>query len=226
MNILLVGGRQNTTYLLKSLKADGHEVVVVNKDYDICQMLANEYEVVAICGDGTSTAILKQANADKMDTVIALCDLDADNLIICEIAKKSYNVRYTYALVNNSKSVEVFDKLGVDSCINPSSLLKQLIDQQAIENSISKFFHIKNKEVVVREIQVSKKSSSVNKKLWEIGFPPHSSVISIFRGHEAIIPQGNTELLSGDKVLIIASSKVLNKVIELLNDKKKEHALL
>ncbi|MFZ2539227.1 MAG: TrkA family potassium uptake protein [Oscillospiraceae bacterium] len=225
MNILLVGGQQNVHYLLKSLKADGHEVVIINSDYNLCQTLANEYEIIAICGNGTSAIILKEANACKMNIVIALCENDADNLMICETAKKSFQVKSTYATVNNPKNIDVFKNLGVDKCVNPSSILEQLVKQQTIENSITKYFNIKNKDFVIREIQVSKKSSSLNKKLFEIGFPENSNVVSIFRGDEVIIPQGNTQLLFGDRVLIVASSQVLDEAISLLNEKKKENII-
>ena len=82
MKILLVEGHQDTRFLAKSLKLKNYDVTIVNEDKAWCSMLADEYEVSTVCGDGTIPGILQNARTDQMNPVVALDHKDASNLII------------------------------------------------------------------------------------------------------------------------------------------------
>lgn len=220
MNILLVSGHQNALFLIKSLKANQHEVTIVNSDREFSQALADAYEVPAICGNGTNADILKQAHAEKMDIVIALDDQDAANLVICELAKNQFHVKLTFAIVNNPKNVELFQGLGIDKCVNTTSILSELVEQQAIEKNIKKYVPMENGRIVICEVLLTEKSAALNKKLWEIGFPSQSTISCILREEEIIIPQGNTVLKAGDKVVILSSAQVMEKTVSMLTGKR------
>ncbi|MBE6831505.1 MAG: hypothetical protein E7519_15000 [Ruminococcaceae bacterium] len=130
MNILLVGEQTKTRFLTGALKAHGHRVKVIGKDFCWCKKLTDEYEVETICGDGTDPAILKAAEADKMDLIAALSSKDAFNLLICEIAKKYFHTLKTFAVVNDPKNQVLFKELGVDTCVSITRILEERIEQE------------------------------------------------------------------------------------------------
>lgn len=220
MNILLVEGNQKTRFLIKILQANDHHVMVVGQDYSWCKTLADTFEITAICGDGTKPYILKDAQADKMDTVIALGDEDSANLIVCELAKTQFHVKNVYAVINDPKNADLFKKLGVDKCVSTVQLFAEIIEQESIEDNIKKYLPIENGRVVICEVILDEKSPVLKKKLWEIGFPPQSMISCIIRGDQTIIPQGSTELAAGDKAIVISSSEVVNQVLSILTLKK------
>jgi trk system potassium uptake protein TrkA len=222
VNILIVGGQQNAYHLIKSLKLKGHAVMAVNQDHDWCQMLADIYEIETICGDGSNANTLKEAHAEKMDVVIALYDQDAANLIVSELAKKQFNVKRTYAIVNNPKNAELFHGLGVDKCINTALIFNESIEQLAIEENIKKYLPIEDGRVVTCEVELTENSPVINKKLWEISFPQQSIIACVLRGEEIIIPQGSTMLMTGDKVIVLSSIQTIENMITLLNVKSKK----
>lgn len=222
MNILLAGGHQNTSFLVKALKSDGHELMVVNQDPSWCQRIADKYEVMAVCGDGSDVHTLELARTDKMDVVISLYEQDAKNLIICELAKNQFHVNQTYTIANDPKNTGLFKRFGVDECINTVQLFCGLVEQQGVEENIKRHLPAENHQVKVYDIVLSGAAPSINKKLWEIGFPPESIVACIQRDGETIIPQGNTMLLAGDKVMIISSVHSMESVLSLLNGKTKK----
>lgn len=227
MNILLAGGTLTTGFLIKSLKSNGHEVMLVNQDHELCQLLADQYEVEAICGNGSDANILKAAHADKMDVVVALYDHDAINLIVSELAKKQFHVKHTFAMVNDPKNAGLFQGFGIDKCINVIRILSEFIEEQTIEENIKKYLPSKDNKVVIRDVVLSTNAPSLNKKLWEIGFPPQSIVAWILRAGDVIIPQGNTILMAGDKAIVISSSQSIDAALILLNGNKyKDHSAI
>ena len=220
MNILLVEGNQKTRFLIKMLKDNDHHVTVVGQDYSWCKTLADTFEITSICGDGTKSYILKDAQADKMDIVIALGEEDSANLIVCELAKTQFHVKNVYAAINDPKNADLFKKLGVDKCVSTVQLFAEIIEQASIEDNIKKYLPIENGRIVICEVILDEKSPVLNKKLWEIGFPPQSMISCIIRGDQPIIPQGSTQLAAGDKAIVISSSDVVNQVLSILTLKK------
>ena len=217
MKILLVGGHQKAYFLTKSLKAKGHDITVINEDHEWCTILTDTHEVKSVNGDGTKPYILEDAGASKMDTVIALSNNDSTNLIVCEIAKKQFHVKNTFAVVNDPENVKVFNKLGVNKCISVTQMLADVIEQEAITENLKSHLPMENGKAVIFEIELDDKSPALNKKLWEIGFPKDSTVGCIIRKEQTIIPQGNTEIKSGDKVILLSSPEVLDKITLLLS---------
>lgn len=133
MKILLVGGHMKLSYLAKLLKSNGHDVTIVNTDKQLCEMLSDSLEVISICGDGTKSSVFENANTSKMDAVIALTGNDASNLIICEIAKKQFNIQTTLSIVNNPQNINIFKELGVDKCISAIQTFADFIEQASIK---------------------------------------------------------------------------------------------
>lgn len=220
MNILIAGGHQIVDFLIKSLKSNGHEVMLINQDYELCRSIADKYEIEAICGDGSEVESLKSAHAEKMDALIALNGQDATNMVICEIAKNQFNIKYTFAIVNDPRNEVMFQSFGINKCVNITRILDDLVEQYSIEENIKNHFPSDDKRIVVLDVVLSHNAPSINKKLWEIGFPSQSILACIIREKEIIIPQGNTVLMSGDKAIVIAASSSSEKTIALLNGKK------
>jgi CIC family chloride channel protein len=54
--------------------------------------------------------------------------------------------------------------------------------------------------------------SAVGKCLKEIKLPPDSVVVSIYRGRRVVVPRGGTELLSGDRVTVLAATDTAERV--------------
>ncbi len=212
MNILLVGGYQQVYLLIESLKAKGHMVAIINEDYGRCEMLSNTYEIISIHGNGTKPSLMEEAGIKEMDMVIALSDLDSTNLIVCEIAKKQYNVKNTVTMVNNPKNIKKFKKLGVSKFICVAQMLSDVIDQETIIENLHSYLPIENEKVIIYELEIDGKSPILNKKLWEIGFPKESTIGCIIRREKTIIPQGNTELKSGDRVILLTNQDAIDKI--------------
>ncbi len=220
MKILLVVNNFNINFLVKSLTANGHDVTVISDDYNLCRQISDTYEIICINGDGTNTCIVEKANAAKMDIIIAMCNEDASNLIICQIAKKQFKIKTTVAVVNNPKNIKLFKELGVDKCISTTHILTELVQQNSITENLQGYLPIENGRVLIIEIELDEKSPAVNKKLWEIGFPKDSTIGCIIRMEETLIPQGNTELKSRDKLIILTSQEMLEKINILLLGKQ------
>ncbi|MEA4887934.1 MAG: NAD-binding protein [Clostridiaceae bacterium] len=117
MNILVIGNDLRTQLLTKSLLNAKHHVTLVSNSLSFCTLIANQTDQTTVLGDASQPYTLASAGADHCDLLIAMSEKDADNLVICDLAKKKFGVPRTIATVENPINCTVFQRLGVDSVI-------------------------------------------------------------------------------------------------------------
>ena len=112
MRVAIAGGRSRTDYLVESLLEAGNEVVVINADRRWFERFASRHDVPVICGDATKRFVLD----------------DADNLVICQMARYYFNVRRQICTAYNPRNVPIFKKLGVSTVISATYIMSKLIE--------------------------------------------------------------------------------------------------
>ncbi|MDD5953508.1 MAG: NAD-binding protein [Oscillospiraceae bacterium] len=202
--VLLVGGRRKEKALALSLLTQGYRVTAINDTLEDCQKLAEIDKLRVLHGDGTRLSVLEDAEAGSMDIVIALTAQDEDNLVICELCKKHFHVDRTVALVSDPAKIEFFHRVGVDSVVCALSTITSILAHQARMDQFSNVVPIGDGGVEIVEVPVSKNAPCIGKQLWEIQLPEKVILACILRGDKSIVPKGNTAILAGDLVVLIA----------------------
>src|SRR6266446_7493551 len=130
MYIIIGGGGDIGYYLAKSLLNQGHEVLLLEKGASRYQALNEELGPAVIRGDACEARTMEEVGANRADVIIAVTGDDEDNLVICKMAKKRFNVARTIARVNNPKHAEIFQKLGIDITVSPTRSILSLIEAE------------------------------------------------------------------------------------------------
>ncbi|MBR5049319.1 MAG: NAD-binding protein, partial [Erysipelotrichaceae bacterium] len=143
-----------------------------------------------------------------------------DNYVACKTAKKLFNVRKCIATVINPKNVELFKNLGIDSVISSTYLLAEQIKNTAnIENLISNL-SLEDDKINIMEFMVKNSHDVCGKSLKEIKVSDIASVSSVIRQQQVIIPNGDTVLQEGDKVLLVTTMEHHNEITKVFQRKK------
>lgn len=203
--ILLIGGRSKARSLAESLMKQGYKVTSINEDYQDCQTLAEVSGLHVIHGDGTKPFILDEAGAAQCDISIALTSKDEDNLVASELCKKRFGVPKTVSLVSDPEKTQFFRKMGVDCVVCALSAITNIIEHEAFIDEMTNFIPIGEGRVQIVEVQITRESPANGKKIWEIPLPQEVIVGCILRGESTIIPRGDTRVLAGDTLVILAA---------------------
>lgn len=222
MNIIVVGGGKVGYYLSKTLLEYGHNPTLIEMNKKMSAFIANDLDIPIINGDGTSTEIQSKANAAKADVLISVTGKDEDNLIACQLAKKVFNVKKTIAKVNNPKNSKIMNHLGIDIVISSTESIAQLLVREVDTAAIKQIVSLNRGEASLNEIVIPQNSRINNKKLSDIKLPQQSVIVSINRNNKMIIPRGNTEIQSGDVILVMSDNNSLQKVTDVLKVKKSD----
>ncbi len=183
---------------------------MIEIDRDLCHRVANDLDIPVICGDGTTIQVLEEAGARAADALIGVTGQDENNLVACQVAKRSFGIKRTVARVNNPKNVKLMKALGVDNPISSTDNIARLLEREVDASPIKQLMSLNHGETTLSEIDLPPDFKHNGKKLAEIKMPEESVVVSITRGEQIIIPRGNTTLYSGDTIIIICKNSVLH----------------
>lgn len=214
MRIVVAGGRTQADFLIGTLAKKRHKLIVINDDPQYADYLAQTHRIPVTCGDPSKYFVLQEAGIQNYDVVIALTYKDADNLAICQYAKRCFGVKKVICTVANPKNAELFKELGVNTVISSTHMVAQYIAQATTVENLIKTMSIEDDKVIISELLVEPNYSCVGKTLMNITLPPNTIIGCIIRkSSDMIVPNGNTEIKSGDKLLVIASPDTQEKVV-------------
>jgi trk system potassium uptake protein TrkA len=202
MYIIIAGGGKVGYYLAKELLADGHEILVIEKDpKNSAQIGAELGEGSVMRGMADEAATLERAGGNRADLVIAVTGDDEDNLVICQVARLRYNVPRTIARVNNPKNEELFHRLGIDITVSSTKLILSLIEQELPSRPFIPLVNLRSAGMEIVELNVLANSPKIGKRLAELNLPSGSTMSLIIRDGQAVIASPDTIIESGDKLI-------------------------
>lgn len=219
MRVFLIGGFDESRYLARSLIKKGYQVTAINENESECEELALIGKLNVFNGDGSKPYVLEDANAYDADIAIAMTEYDDANLVICELCKKRFNVKKTVALISDPKNTDFFHQMGVDQVVCAITTISSIIEQTALMNSIGTVMPIDEGEIQIAQVVIPKGAASLGKKLWEIDLPEGVIIGCILRGSHSMVPKGDTRILEGDNLILIASDNDKDEAIRVLTDK-------
>jgi trk system potassium uptake protein len=216
MRIIIVGGGNVGYYLVKTLMAEKHHIMLIDSNRARCERVENAFGgayVEVTHGDGTSANCLRDAGIYHAEAFIAVTGQDQNNLVSCQLAKDYFGVKRTIARVKNPKNIRVFEQLGVDSVISSTARIAGSIDQELDWADVNSLLSRQATHVRVREALVDPDSPYRGKRLGAIGLPKGMIIVCVVRDGEAAIPDGDTVLQPDDNVVILGNECDLPSVI-------------
>jgi trk system potassium uptake protein TrkA len=206
MYIIVVGGGRVGYYLVKALIDEGHEVLVIEKNENLCEIINDEMGSICIHGDGCEASFLAEVGTERADMLIAVTGEDEDNLVSCQVAKHKFNVPRTIARIRNPQNEFLFKALGVDVTISSTSIILENIETEVPTHPMTHLlaFEESGQEIVV--VKVAPESTTVGKTVRDLSLPKESRLVLVVReGGKTRVPTLNTTLRAGDRIIALTT---------------------
>jgi trk system potassium uptake protein TrkA len=203
MYLIVVGGGKVGYYLTRTLVDEDYEVLVIERSAAVCDQIRELLGAVVMQGDGAEASVLDAAGASRADVVIASTGDDEDNLIVCQVAKRRFDVGRVIARVNNPKNESLFRKLGIDATVSQTNVLLHLIEQRIDISGLTHLMTLRHDEIEIVEVRVGAGSPVVGRTLAEVTLPPDCVLSAIARGDQVVVPTGQTRIEAGDEVIAV-----------------------
>ncbi|UCC40352.1 MAG: Trk system potassium transporter TrkA [Candidatus Aminicenantes bacterium] len=213
-NIMILGGGLIGQFVAENLE-DNINVKVIEVRSDKSEKIANMLKkTLVIHGDGTNIDLLATEGILDMDAFISVTGDDETN-IICTLVAGHLKVPRTIALVNKTEYLPITPTIGMDAVVS-----KQLITVNAIlrfirRSTLESVSSIPGLDAEIIEIIPSKGSKITKQPLKSLHFRPSAILGAVTRNNEVIIPTGDTQVQTGDRVIIFSLTKAVPEVEKL-----------
>jgi trk system potassium uptake protein TrkA len=225
MKILIVGAGTVGSQLAARLSEEGHDIIVVDKDFTKLRALEEYYDLQTIEGDATSVEVLRRAGAEDAKLVIAVANVDTVNVMVCALAAKldkSKSARGRIARIRESgcfqdHSVLHPGEMGVDRVIFPEEVAAREIISLLMHPYADQTFRFLKKHVEVVGLCLNQGHSLLSKTIGQL--PSLSKkpfrLVAVHSETRTFIPINRQESFrAGDTIFISALANDLSEIVE------------
>ena len=192
--------------------AGKHHVSIIDSDYDTCKYLAEHYpSAMVINANISDEGFSEEQELAEADVVIATTENQELNIVNAVYAK-NLGAKRSIALVKKSSYVQIATTLGIDVAISPIDSMVSSILQFIRTSNVRSVHSLSGGKVEVTELSVSEGSRVKDKPLRKVKLPQETLVLSVIRGDQDIIPDGNFQFASGDHVIVITGRESVPKI--------------
>ena len=204
---LIIGGGNIGFNLAKNLEntMDTARIKIVEKNKERAENIANNLNnSLVINGNGLDEDVLKEANIEDAETVIALTNDDEDNLMVSVLVEKFSKDKRTMALINKPNYSLLKNSLKIDDLIDPRMNTVSSILKHVHKGTIETAYTILNGEFEVIEAEIIDSSELMNKELKNSNLPEDIRIGAILRNNDIIIPTSKFIFEKKDIVVFLA----------------------
>ncbi len=226
--ILILGLGGVGYYLAKRLQHEEFSITIIEPDINQIRYADDTIDARVIRGEAMDISCWREAEAEKIDCLIAVTNNDETNMMAAQIAdafgipKKICRIRSNDFGMPDSILSE--KDLKIDFIIHPEEITAQEICKLIKIHAANSIIEVASGEVELMSTRIQQESPFANKQLKEISqldiqFP--FRVVAIARGISTIIPSGNDQLLPNDLIVVMANKTHHDDIIELAGVSRK-----
>lgn len=213
MRAVLIGASGLAIATAKLLLEGGHEVILIEKDSDRTDLLAEELDCGVVCGDGSRPSILQEVGPEQSDVLFCLSSSDQDNIIAALVGRKLGFDR-VIAHIQDPDYESICAELDIDDMIIPDQVIgKALVGMTEGEESAALSSYTSGGLRFFDFVATKENAGKVS----GLELPEGSRVIALTTDEKSRIADDDSEIKPEDKVLILTT----DDDIETLRDRFK-----
>ena len=192
---------------------DEARIKIIERNKSRAEFIANQLNnTIVINGDGLDEDVLKEANVEESETVLALTNDDEDNIMASVLVEKFSQKKRTIALVNKPNYSLLQSSLSIDDLVDPRMTTVSTILKHVHKGTIQTVYTLLNGEYEIIEAEIIETSELINKSLKDSNLPNEIRIGAILRKNDIIIPRSSFVFQKDDLVVFLSKSDQLSIV--------------
>ncbi len=209
MQIIIVGAGKMGFAVANSLINEGHNVTMIDNNESVVDRGENTMDALFIRGNGVRVDVLKEANVENADIVIATTAGDEINMLVCLTAKK-LGAQYAIARIRDPEYLESLSflqkEMFMDYVINPERSTAREVSRMLRFPFVSGVETFARGRVEMVDFRAAEGDGIAGVALKDIYKNrknlPQVLFCTVERDGEAIIPKGDFVIQPGDRVYV------------------------
>ena len=213
-HVMIIGAGRTGRFLAKMLDEADVAVKIIDTNRERSRLAAEVLENgLAICGDGTDIDLLMEEGVADADAVVCLTEDDKLNLMLALLAKH-LGAKKTVVRVARGEYVDLMEKVGVDIVLPTRLLSASEVLAFARRGGVVSVSLLEGAKAEAVEVIVQEGAPVAGIPLMDARLPRECLVCAYVRGDEAVIPNGASVLLPGDRTILFIQTRFAQKVMK------------
>ncbi len=214
---IVIYGATEVGCLLATEFFEDHDITIIDKEENRTDQF-DKLDIRFIQGNASDIEVLQCADIKSADIFVACTGMDEVNIVACLAAKRYGKVR-TICFVSKEeykntltyeKNDDYFTDVFIDYIIWPEELLTQEIFRIVTVAHALDVENFSDGKARLLEYKVKENLSIIGQKIKDVGFTRDTLMVGITRNGQLFIPNGETEILLGDKLIFMGTSHSLD----------------
>lgn len=231
MKIIIAGAGEVGFHLAKLLSFESQDITLIDNNRDSLSYADTHLDIRAVRGDATSISVLKDANVQGTDLVVAVTSSETTNITVCVLAKQ-LGAKRTIARISNTEFLENkdevgFTKFGIDELISPEALASSEIELLLNQSGFNDSYEFEDGALTMIGLQLGRTAAFIGKTVREVGLQyPELNYVPIaiqrYGTQYTLIPRGDTLFKEGDQVYFTTIDTGVDQILKLTGKVKEE----
>lgn len=202
---MVIGLGRFGSSLTRTLVANGHEVLAVDKNEQLVQEMAG-VATHALQADCTDEAVLRELGASNFSHAIVAIGDDLQSSILTTLLLKELKVPMVTAKARNEMHGNVLNKIGADQIIYPERDMGIRLGNQLSSDNLIDYIEL-SPEYNLAEIKAPAAMNGRSLKELNIRAKYGCTIMAIKKGdHINVSPRAEDAIYTGDVLLLIGSN--------------------
>ena len=216
MRVVIAGSGSVGSSIARELLAHGHEILLVDPKPETVSR-SGLRGVKWLIGDACEVAVLREAQLEVADVLVAATGDDKANLVVSLLAKSEFGVGRTVARVNNPKNDWLFDEAwGVDVAVSTPRIMTALVEEAVETGDLVRLLTLKSGQTSLVEFTVPAGHWVDGRRLGSVSWPDDVTVVSVVRDTRPITPSDDDVLEAEDEVFFLTTVAAEERLRSLL----------
>lgn len=160
-------------------------------------------------GQPTDSVVLRQAGVDTAKAVLVATPDDHTNLEVCRLCERLFQVQKRFAFLSDRERKAEYEAAGIGIVSRNRSLA--FAAESLLQPGTATASGVGLGRGEIYQVEVLPGSTAIGKTPRMLN-PQSWLIAAIYRGAELIVPHGETEILAGDRVLLVGQPEILSRV--------------
>ena len=210
MRLAFIGTNSLTLATAEMLLEADHEVVLIEKDKQRIEDLAERLDAGFLHGDGTEPETLRDAEPENTDVLFCLLDSDQTN-IIASLVGRSLGFKRVVPRIADPQFQRICNELGLEDTVLPNrAVASHLVNLLRGEKSLEMSSLIRGDAEVFNFVVDEEDAVALD----ELRLPHDTRIICLYRDETFTLPERVSRLQEGDEVILVTHRERLGELKE------------
>ncbi len=211
--IVIAGGGETGYHLAQSLEGRRFGVVLMDRDRDRCEFLANHlHHTTVVHADATRRSMLEEERVGSADVFVACTGDDEDN-IMAGVEAREIGAKRIMAIVSRPDYGNVIGKLGIDHVVSPRAVIAKQVMGFLNTGAVVSSWPLGSGSIAIMEIEVLPGAPATERVLANLGLPGECIIAAVMREDYVRVPGADDRLRAGDTVVALVENTATDALL-------------